>query len=104
MDQESRLRLKTELLRLGIRAKDLSAKLGFADTYVSRLVSGNITEPSASRIQAICNETGIDWGYILTGVRESSKRDKLIEEIKTAPDDIIDQVETFVRISKLKGS
>lgn len=101
MELDARRRLKSELATKGISAKDLSEGLGFASTYVSRLITGNIKEPSESRIRMICDEADLDWVYIVTGNRVSDERKRLLDDLAQAPDDLIEDVVAFVAESGL---
>jgi transcriptional regulator with XRE-family HTH domain len=84
-----------------MRANELSQKLGYAETYVSRLITGEIKEPSAKRVTEICAATGIDWSYILTGSHLADDRAALLKELSEADDDLINDVVSFVRNSGL---
>lgn len=97
MDIEARRRLKAELARLGFKANEVSTELWDAPTYLSRVINDRIKEPSASRITQLCEHTGIDWSFILTGEIIDNRRKSLIEKLTQAPEHLIDEVDEFVR-------
>lgn len=89
MDIDTRLRLRSQLARANRTAKDVSIKLGFAPTYVSRILNEGIKNPSADSIQRICEEVGADIGFILTGRETTVDRQQLITKLASASDDTL---------------
>jgi len=97
MDTNAQKRLKAAIVHSGRTAKEISLSLGYAATYLSRLVTGNISEPSPSRLQAICDELNVDISYILIGRTAPKGREQLISDLAEAPESVIADVAEFVR-------
>ena len=97
MDTDAQKRLKAAIVHSGRTAKEISLSLGFAATYLSRLVTGNILEPSPSRLQAICSELQVDMTFILVGQAAPKGREQLISDLSEAPESVIADVAEFVR-------
>lgn len=97
MDDSARRRLKVAIAESGKTAKGISQECGWPETYVSRVVSGKIKNPAPDRLYKICSLIGAEIGYILTGNRLDNNREQLLEDLSTAPDEIIEKVAQFVR-------
>jgi transcriptional regulator with XRE-family HTH domain len=103
MDNEARTRLKVAFTVSGKTAKGISQKYGWPDTYVSRVLTGQINSPDPTRLLRICQETDADIAYVLTGEGVSTAKRKLLENIAEDNSDVIDQVAKFVNQIGLKG-
>ena len=101
MDNAARLRLKAAIAASGKTSKDVSQEPGWPDNYVSRVVTGRIPSPSSDRLLLICKSVKTDMIYILTGDASSEERVQLMEDIASAPSEVIDKVSEFVRRNKL---
>ncbi|WP_299165857.1 hypothetical protein [uncultured Tateyamaria sp.] len=101
MDNDARLRLKAAIAVSGKTSKAISQEHGWPDNYVSRVVAGQIPNPSSDRLLSICKSANTDIVHILTGDTPTDDRVRLMEDIASAPSDVIDKVSAFVRSSKL---
>ncbi|UWR97718.1 helix-turn-helix domain-containing protein [Phaeobacter inhibens] len=97
MDNAARNRLKAALAHSDWTADALSNKLFGTATYVSRVTTGRIQDPSPTRLQAICDALEVDITFILTGRSISPDREELINSLATAPESVIADVAEFVR-------
>lgn len=97
MDNKARTRLRVAVTASGKKAKGISQKFGWPDTYVSRILTGAIVSPDPTRLLRICQEVGADIAFVLTGENlNKSQLDLLIDVADTSPD-VIEQVANFVR-------
>ena len=97
MDNEARNRLKAALSCSDWTAESLSNHLFSTATYVSRVTTGRIQDPSPTRLQAICDALDVDITFVLTGRSTSPDREGLINELANAPESVIADVAEFVR-------
>ncbi|MEP3298579.1 MAG: helix-turn-helix transcriptional regulator [Pseudoruegeria sp.] len=97
MDDDARQRLKRELARTGHAQSEVSEALGLAKTYVSRIVTGRIKNPSADNLLRICSYIGTDIGFIMTGEILDRQRTELLSKLADAPDGVIADVAKYVR-------
>jgi transcriptional regulator with XRE-family HTH domain len=97
MDFDTRLRLRAQFARANRTAKEVSIKLGFAPTYVSRILNDGIKNPSADSIRRICDEIGADIGFILTGKDTSLDRRELLAKLSAADDDVLAEVVAYAK-------
>jgi hypothetical protein len=97
MDDEARTRLRVALIKSDKKAKAISQKFGWPDTYVSRILTGGIISPDPTRLLRICQEVDADIAYILIGETLSSEQQSLLSNVADEPTDVIDQVANFVR-------
>ena len=97
MDNDARNRLKAALSRSDWTADSLSNHLFSTPTYLSRVTTGRIQDPSPTRLQAICDALEVDITFVLTGRSSSPDREQLINELANAPESLIADVAEFVR-------
>lgn len=97
MDDEARTRLRVALTKSDKKAKAISQKYGWPDTYVSRILTGAIVSPDPTRLLHICQEVDADIAYILIGEILSIKQQDILKNTAERTPDVIDQVATFVR-------
>lgn len=101
MDANARARLKTAISGSGRTAKSICEEFGWPDSYVSRIVSGEINRPDPTRLYQICTAIGEDIGFILSGERMAEGRNELLAKIANAPEPIIEQIAEFVKTQGL---
>jgi transcriptional regulator with XRE-family HTH domain len=104
MDSEARLRLKAELAKRGLKANAVSVDSGHTATYVSRIITGAIKQPTSTSLLKVCQVIGVDLTYILTGEHLSSERENLLADLTLIPDDRLSEIAEFVRENGLKPS
>ena len=104
LNPEARIRLKTALVKSGRGAKEVSVKLGWPPTYVSRVTTGGIENPSASRLSAICEEIGADLSYIISGNILSEENSRFLTRLANEDADVIKDVANYVRDKGLMKS
>ncbi len=97
MNDAARKRLRAAIANSDQSAKSLSQANGWPDTYVSRIVNGNIKKPDAERLYKICTAISVDIGYILTGVSLTPSKKALISKLSITPPDILEKVAQFVQ-------
>ena len=101
MDNSARERLRACIERSTFSMNSLSKELGFPTSYVSRVLTAKINNPSVDRILAICNALRIDIRWLLTGISSSSEIETIMEDI-TKPDDIqIAEIQAYISSGKL---
>ncbi len=61
-------RLRAELAYMGTTAADVAKKMGLAQQYVSRRMTG-ATDWKVGELDDFCAAAGISFGYVTTGVR-----------------------------------
>ena len=101
MDNSARERLRSSIERSKFSMNSLSQELGFPTTYVSRVLTAKIKNPSVDRIHAICSALKIDIGWVLTGMSESSEIDKIMDVVNKPDDHQIAEIEAYIASGKL---
>ncbi len=85
LDQAARQRLKAAITQSGKTAAGISIALGYPKTYVSRLQTGEITNPAPARLEAICNLVETDVNMVLYGTLRPPVPDRPLVPPSTDP-------------------
>jgi transcriptional regulator with XRE-family HTH domain len=103
MDADARKRLKVALAASDRTGQSICDAHKWPRNYVSRIVNGEIKSPDPTRLLLICDDLDVGLVYVLTGRQTSSERQHLLNEIAQSPQEVIDQVASFVREIGLGG-
>ena len=67
MENVMRDRLKAAINASNKTFKQISLENGWPETYVSRIVTGEIKRPDPVRLDAICKSVNVPIGYVISG-------------------------------------
>ena len=99
MDHAMRSRLKDAITASPKTFKQISVENGWPETYVSRIVTGEIQRPNPVRLNAICKSINVSIEYLFSGLTERV----VTSETKPCPAtididlDVISKVNAFVK-------
>jgi len=78
-------KLKLEMERQGISARELSSMANVGSSFIYDLLSGRSANPTTKKISAIANALGVSLSYLLSGSKNTTEQTSLYSDFISVP-------------------